>query len=441
MISRRPSRLRPRPRPGSKLRPGPGRFNRLFAAGGGARPPRRLREGALRFSENIATLEPSATLALSARARALRAEGRSIVDLSAGEPVYGTPGYAAEAAIEAIRDGRTGYPPTRGVPELLEAAARYLEETTRRSEVDSDGILVSAGVKQALFNCVFCLFGPGDEVLVPTPSWTSYLPQIRLAGARPVTVTTRWEDGFRIDPDLLESKRTDRTRGLVLNSPGNPTGAVYELSLLEEVGAWAGRHGIWLLSDEIYRLLSFGEGPAPSVFDLDDPPERTILLDGVSKAFSMPGFRIGFAAGPAEVISAATDLQSQTTSGASGPSQYAAAAALGRRDERERAVGAALSRLRETRRIGVEILRETPGLEIREPEGGIFLYARLTAGGSSEEATEELLEEAGVAAVPGEAFGSPGFLRFNFAVEPETLREGLGRVRKHFRERGHSSGE
>lgn len=395
----------------------------------------------MHFSENIATLEPSATLALSARARALSAEGRSIVDLSAGEPVYGTPPYAAEAAIRAVREGRTGYPPTRGVPELLDAAARYLEETTRRSEVEPGEILVSAGVKQALFNCIFCLFGPDDEVLVPSPSWTSYLPQVRLARARPVDVPTRWEDAFRVDPDLLETKRTPRTRGLVLNSPGNPTGAVYELSLLEEVVAWAERHGIWILSDEIYRLLSFGEGPAPSVFDVEELPERTILLDGVSKAFSMPGFRIGFAVGPAEIISAAEDLQSQTTSGAAGPSQYAAAAALGRGDEREEAVEVALGRLRETRRIGLEILEETPGLEIREPEGGIFLFARVRGGGSSMEVAEDLLQEAGVAAVPGEAFGGPGFLRFNFAVEPDTLREGLGRVRDYFRRSGYSSGE
>lgn len=385
----------------------------------------------MEFSENVVSLEPSATLALSARARALREEGRTIVDLSAGEPTWGTPDYAAEAGIEAIRAGRTGYPPTAGIPELREAVSRYLADTTRRG-VNTDRILVSAGVKQALFNCVFTLFGPGDEVLVPVPAWTSYLPQVRLAGARPVPVPTTWDEGFRPDPDRLADARTERTRGLLLNSPSNPTGAVLDLDSLDAIAAWADTHGIWVLNDEIYRLLHFSDEPAASLLDLPELPERWVVLDGVSKSLAMTGWRIGFAAGPTELIGKASDLQSQTTSGAAAPSQYAAAAALGDDEQRGRAVEESLARLRARRSEIVDGLRELPGLEVRPPDGGIFLFARVTGERPSAEVADELLVEAGVASVPGEAFHGPGHLRFNFAVEPDTLAEGIRRVRAWF---------
>lgn len=382
------------------------------------------------FSERVASLEPSATLALAARARALREEGRSVVDLSAGEPVWETPRYAARAAVRAIEEGKTGYPPTPGIPELRSAVARFLGRTTRRG-VDPGQILVSAGVKQALFNCVFTLFGPGDEVLVPAPYWTSYLPQIRLAGAEPVVVPTRWEDTFRPDPAILEDHRSDRTRGLILNSPGNPTGTVFPLPLLEEIAAWADRHDVWLISDEIYRQLNLGEGLAPSLFEVPGAPVRSVVLDGVSKTFAMPGLRIGWAAGPEELISKAADLQSQTTSGAVGPSQHAAAAAL-EGPEREEVVAGFRRRLEEAVDIALEGLRGIPGLEVRRPEGGMFLFARIDADAPSGELAERLLVDTGVAAVPGEAFGSPGHLRLNLAVEPETLTEGVRRIREFF---------
>ncbi|MFW6192666.1 MAG: pyridoxal phosphate-dependent aminotransferase, partial [Gemmatimonadota bacterium] len=366
-----------------------------------------------------------------ARARALREEGRSIVDLSAGEPVWDTPRYAADAGVRAIREGETGYPPTPGVPRLRSAVADYLAETTGR-RVEPDRVLVGAGVKQALFNCVYTLFGAGDEVLVPTPCWTSYVPQVRLAGADPVAVPRSWEDGFRLEPGALERRRTDRTRGLLLNSPGNPTGAVFDLPLLEEIAAWADENDVWVLSDEIYRQLHYREGPAPSLFEVHDLPGRSVVLDGVSKAFAMPGWRIGFAVGPEPLISKASDLQSQTTSGAATPSQHAAAAALGDAGRRAEAVSGFLDRLRENRAIVTEGLGEASGLDVRAPDGGIFLFARLRDGRSSADALEGLLTEAGVAAVHGEAFGAPGYLRFSFAVEPDTLREGVRRTVEFF---------
>lgn len=385
------------------------------------------------FSTNVSFLEPSATLALAARARRLRAEGRSIVDLSAGEPAYDTPSYAAEAGIQAIREGRTGYPPTQGIPELREAIAAYLGDTTAHGRVGADAVLVGAGVKQALFNVLYCLFGPGDEVLVPVPTWPTYLPLVRLSGADPVEVETRWEDAYQLDPDALEAARTPRTRGLLLNSPGNPTGAVYPAETLGRILAWADEHGIWVISDEIYRRLHFGEGAAaPSVFDVPGEPERVVLLDGVSKCFAMTGWRIGFAAGPRELIRKATDLQSQTTSGAAGPSQYAAAAAYGCEAEREAAIRSMRTKLAGLRELGMGRLRALPGLEVLPSEGAIYFFVRLAEGRNSPEAAEGLLLEQGVACIPGDAFRAPGCLRFNFAVERQTLEEGLARIESYF---------
>ncbi|MFQ5888772.1 MAG: pyridoxal phosphate-dependent aminotransferase [Gemmatimonadota bacterium] len=389
----------------------------------------------MRFSRNVAALEPSATLALTARARRLKAQGLSIIDLSAGEPSFHTPEFASAAASESIRAGRTGYPPTQGIPELREAVTRYLSDTTAASRTGTEEVLISAGVKQALFNCAYCLFQTGDAVLVPTPSWPTYLPLVRLTGADPIEVPTRWEEGFRLDPDQLERRRGANTRGLILNSPGNPTGVVYEAGLLAEIAAWCERHGVWLLSDEIYRRLYYAGDWAPSVFDLQNRAERVVLFDGISKSFSMPGWRIGFAAGPRELIGKATDLQSQTTSGASAPAQYAAAAAFGDVDQREETIQGFRHILARRREAALQALEGVPGLEVRAPEGAIYLFVRLTGGEKSASVAEQLLVQAGVACVPGEPFGSPGFLRFSFAADDREIREGLGRVAAFFRAR------
>ena len=386
----------------------------------------------VRFSPNVDVLKPSATLAFAARARELRAAGKSIVDLSAGEPAFSTPPYAAQAGIRSIQEGRTKYPPTRGVPELRQAIADYLMETAAHAAGDPGRVLVSAGVKQALFNCLFCLFGPGDEVLVPTPAWPTYETAIGLTGATAVTVETEWADGFQISLEVLEERRGPRTRGLIINSPGNPTGSVYPLSLLEDLVAWSASHGIWLLSDEIYRRLYFAGPSAPSVYDVADRPEHVILLDGVSKALAMTGWRIGFAEGPGDVIGKASDFQSQTTSGAAAPSQYAAATALGESARREETIASFVQVLASNRERGFRLLRDVDELEIREPEGGIYLFARLRDGRPSAGVAEGLLE-AGVACVPGEPFGAPGYLRFNFAVDEEALTEGLERAARYLR--------
>ena len=389
----------------------------------------------VRFSNNVAALTPSATLAITARAKQMRAEGHSIIDLSAGEPSFPTPEVAAEGAAAAVRAGRTGYPPTPGVPELRSGVIRYLGETSEFAPDDPAGVLVSAGVKQGLFNLCFCLFGEGDEVLVPAPFWTSYLAVVELARARPVMVQTEFDDGFALSVDLLEAQRTENTRGLFLNSPSNPSGVVMEIGTLEEICAWAGEHGIWVLSDEIYRRLYYEGGSAPSVFDLKDRPEHVVSLDGMSKAFSMPGWRIGWSVGPPELIRKASALQSQTTSAAAGPSQYAAAAALAS-EGREAIIGDFRQILDRRRRAAHTALQGIPGFDVPLPPGAIYMYGRLGSEDASEAdsaaVAEALLVETGVAAVPGEAFGTPGYLRLNFSVEDETFAEGADRIRAWF---------
>jgi len=387
---------------------------------------------ATQFSPNVARLEASATLVLAARARKLRAAGVPVVDLSAGEPQYPAPPFAARAGIRAVEEGKTGYPPTSGLPELRDAIGRYLRETTAAERVSPDSVIVSAGVKQSLFNCCYSLFGAGEEVLVPSPYWPSYTTIVRLAGAEPVIVETTWDGGFAPTVEDLEAARTARTRGLMLNSPGNPTGAVIPTDLLRGIMAWAERHGIWVLSDEIYRRLAYA-APAPSVFDIAERGERTILLDGVSKAFCMPGFRIGYAVGPPDVVRKMADLQGQTTSGAVGPSQHAAAAALGESAPREAFVTDLLSRLSELRELGLSRFAKIDGIEAFQPDGALYFYGRLTDRGSTSlDVAERLLAEAQVACMPGEPFGSPGHLRFNFAVEREVLEEGLERIADFF---------
>ncbi|MDH3297064.1 MAG: aminotransferase class I/II-fold pyridoxal phosphate-dependent enzyme, partial [Gemmatimonadota bacterium] len=308
------------------------------------------------FSDNVARLEPSATLAITARAKAMQAEGRSVIDLSAGEPSFPTPGVAAAAAARSVAEGKTGYPPTPGLRELREAAATYLNETTCAAGADPQNLMVSAGVKQALFNLAYCLFGSGDQVLVPAPYWPSYTTIIHLTRATPVPVPLDWSDGFRVTAEALEAHRTRRTKGLLLNSPSNPSGAVMAREDLEGVLAWAGEHGIWVLSDEIYRRLHYGSGSATSVLDIADRPTRIVALDGMSKAFSMPGWRIGWGIGPSELITKACALQSQTTSGAASPSQYASAALLSS-PQRESIVGEFRATLDRRRTLSLAALR------------------------------------------------------------------------------------
>jgi aspartate aminotransferase len=391
------------------------------------------------FSENISRLQPSATIAVSTLAKRLRAEGRDILDLSAGEPDFPTPEWISEAAIQGIRAGRTRYTPAPGLPELRNAVAQAAGRHAAPGwALGAESVVVTSGAKQALFNACFALFGPGDEVLVATPYWTSYPEIVTLARAEPVFVAGDPSRGFRLTPEDLERARTSRSRGLILCSPSNPTGAVYSLDELQAVAAWAREHDVVLLSDEIYRRIHFGEvegEPAPGVFDLDpDGVGPWVVVDGVSKAFAMTGWRIGFALASPEVAVQLGALQSHTTSNAATPSQVAALEALTRTEAADAAVAAMVKAFRRRRDLVVRRFREAlPHLPPVEPDGAFYLFVRIDAEFSDEVPGSEawcaqVLERTGVAMVPGAAFGDDRYARLSYATSDEVLEEAVRRL-------------
>ncbi|HKJ92082.1 MAG TPA: aminotransferase class I/II-fold pyridoxal phosphate-dependent enzyme, partial [Longimicrobiales bacterium] len=280
------------------------------------------------FSENVRKLQPSATIAVSTLAKEMRAAGRDIINLSAGEPDFPTPGFISKAGIAAIERGATRYTPAAGLPELRGAVARFLARQ-RNPELDPAGVVVTAGAKQALFNALFTLAGPGDRVLVPAPYWTSYPELVRLARAEPVFLSGPESRGYKVGPDELEEAWDPSVRVLLMNSPSNPSGAVYSLEELEKVAHWAADHDVWLLSDEIYGRLWYGGDVAPGMLDLDPGlAERAVVVNGASKTFAMTGWRIGFSYSTPALASKMAALQSHMTSNAATPSQYATLAAL-----------------------------------------------------------------------------------------------------------------
>jgi aspartate aminotransferase len=389
----------------------------------------------IRFSSNIARLEPSATISLATRVRELIAAGQDIINLTAGEPDFPTPSFVAEAGVQAIREGKTRYTAAAGIPELRAAIAADLQRLSPRQQgIDPRGVVVSAGAKEALFNLCFTLFGPGDRVLIPVPYWTTYQAQVVLARAEPVFVHGREDNGYKVTVEDLEQAAGEGAAGLMLNSPGNPTGAVYSLAELEAIVGWAAERGIWVLSDEIYRRIYRDGQLAPGLLDLDPRLlRRAVVIDGASKAFAMTGWRIGFSYGPPEVAESVAALQSQTTSHAAAPSQYAALAAF-RATEEQMAEYRTMSTAFERRREHVvRLFREhLPRVEFVEPEGAFYLWIRtrgLARSGESDIALcERLLNDAGVALVPGEAFGDDRFVRLSYATSESVLDQAVQRL-------------
>jgi aspartate/methionine/tyrosine aminotransferase len=388
----------------------------------------------MEFSPNIASLKPSATLAVSSLAKRLKAEGRDIVDLSTGEPDFDTPAWISDAAIQGIRDGRTRYTPTPGLPELRAAIARFL--STEAHEIDPAGVVVSSGAKQSLFNACFSLFGPGDEVIVATPYWTSYPEMIGLARATSVFAAGSEDDGFRLTPDDLERVATPRTRGLLFSSPCNPTGVVYSSTELKAVAEWARDRGVWLISDEIYRHIYFGEGgEAPSILELPTTSLGPhVLIDGASKSFAMTGWRIGFSVSTREVAAQMAAVQSHTTSNAATPSQMAALAAYSDLGRTREAVATMREAFRRRRNLVMRLFDEKlPALPYLRPDGAFYLFFRVDSAFSEERNSAAavcswLLEEAGVAVVPGEAFGEPRYARMSIATSDALLEDAVDRM-------------
>ncbi len=387
------------------------------------------------FSPNIQRLQPSVTISVSTLAKRLKSEGRDVIDLSAGEPDFDTPSWICEGAIEGIRSGKTRYTPVPGTPQLRQAIARELRSRHGR-EADWNAVVVSNGAKHSLFNACFCLFGPGDDVLVASPYWTSHPEIVTLARAQPVLVFGREEREFRLAPEDLEKVATERTRGLIVCSPSNPSGGVYSFAELKAVAEWARDRGVWLISDEIYRFISFvGEGEATSILDL--PPESLgpfVLVDGISKAFAMTGWRIGFTFSPLDLAKQMDALQSHTTSNPSAPSMEAALTAF---QDAPRAMGE-VRRMREAfrrrRDLVVRLFDELlPGLPYVKPNGAFYLYFRVDSlyregmRGSSA-LCSRVLEQAGVALVPGIAFGDDRYVRLSYASSDALVEEGIRRL-------------
>lgn len=388
----------------------------------------------MHLSENVLGLEASATMAVAALARELRAQGRDIIDLSAGEPDFRTPDFIAQAGIAAIQDGRTRYTPPAGLPELRQAIAEELGRIHGRP-IDPAGIVVTAGAKQALFNACFALFGPGDRVLVPSPYWTSYPSIVRLARAETVLVPTAAERGFRLSTEDLDAAYDERVRGLILNSPSNPTGAVLARSDLEAIVRWAAERNVWVISDEIYGRIYFGDGRAPGVLDLDESLlDRVVLVDGASKSFAMTGWRIGFSWSDPELARVMAALQSHITSNATTPSQHAAVAGYSAEPLEAESITAMVEVFRRRRDLIVGLFRERlPSLPFAEPDGAFYLFFRADAHYGPEAPDSvafcrAILERAGVALVPGSAFGDDRYVRLSFAASEEALREAVNRI-------------
>jgi aspartate aminotransferase len=389
----------------------------------------------MQLSANVEKLKPSATIAVSTLAKQLASEGRDIINLSAGEPDFDTPTFISEAAIAGIRGGATRYTPPAGLPELRKAIAARLSERTGRT-LPWEGVVVTAGAKQALFNSIFTLFGPGDEVLIAAPYWTTYPDLVTIARAAPIEVFGEEANGFKITMSDLDRAATGATRGLVVNTPCNPTGAIYSSEELRAIAEWCRDHDVWLISDEIYRHIHFeGDGAAPGILDL--PSESLgpyVLIDGASKSFAMTGWRIGFSYTEPELAKKLTALQSQITSNAATPSQMAALAAY----TDGASAGASLERMGEAfkrrRDLVCRRMRELlPDVPFVEPGGAFYVFFRVDGlfGEGVSSATEwcsRLLQEQGVALVPGAAFGDDRWVRLSYATSDDVLEEALRRI-------------
>ena len=393
-----------------------------------------------RVSAKLASLAPSATLAVDARAKALKAAGESVVGFGAGEPDFPTPAAIVEAAVKACQDpANHRYTPAAGLPELREAVAA---KTLRDSglEVAASQVLITNGGKHAISNAFAALLDPGDQVLIPGPSWTTYPESAWRAGGEPVGISTDESTGFKVTPDMLEAAWTPRTKVLVFVSPSNPTGAVYTPDEVDAVGRWAAERGVWVLADEIYEHLLYDGAELCSLpARVSELGDRWVVVNGVAKTYAMTGWRVGWMIGPADVISAATNLQSQQTSNVANVSQRAALAAVTGDLDAVAMMRSAFDRRRLTMH---SMLNEIDGVSCELPRGAFYCFPNVTGllgrtirgttATSSAELAELAIDEVKVAVVPGEAFGAPGYLRLSYALGDDDLVEGVSRLQALF---------
>jgi aspartate aminotransferase len=393
-----------------------------------------------RVSQRIGSIAESATLKVDAKAKALKAEGRPVIGFGAGEPDFPTPDYIVDAAVEACRDPRNHrYTPAGGLPELKQA---IVEKTRRDSglEVEAAQVLITNGGKQAIYGAFAAMLDPGDEVIVPAPYWTTYPEAITLAGGVPVAVMADETQDYKVTVDQLEAARTERTKVLLFVSPSNPTGAVYSADEIRAIGRWVEDNGLWVLTDEIYEHLVY-DGVETGSMPVLCPylADNCVVVNGVAKTYAMTGWRVGWMIGPHDLVKAATNLQSHATSNVSNVAQRAAIAAVSGDLSAVDAMKAAFDR---RRRTIVAMLNEIDGVVCPTPQGAFYAYPQVLGligrehGGrfveTSADLAEYILDEAEVAVVPGEAFGSPGYLRLSYALGDDDLVEGITRLQKLF---------
>jgi aspartate aminotransferase len=391
-----------------------------------------------RVSRRIGAIAESATLAVDAKAKALKAAGRPVIGFGAGEPDFPTPGYIVEAAVAAAADpANHRYTPAAGLPDLRKAVAA---KTARDSgyEVAPEQVLITNGGKHAVYQAFATVLDPGDEVLLPAPYWTTYPEAIRLAGAEPVEVFAGEDAGYLVSVEQLEAARTPRTKALLFCSPSNPTGAVYPPEHVRAIGRWAHEHGVWVITDEIYEHLVYDGARAPSIVaEVPELADTAIVLNGVAKTYAMTGWRVGWLIGPKDVVKAASNLQSHLTSNVANVSQRAAITAVSGDLSAVHEMRAAFDRRRRTM---VTMLNDIPGVVCPTPQGAFYAYPSVrgvlgrTLRGRTPATSSELagliLEEAEVAVVPGEAFGPSGYLRLSYALGDDDLVEGVSRMQK-----------
>ena len=391
-----------------------------------------------RVSKRIAAIAESATLAVDSKAKALKAAGRPVIGFGAGEPDFPTPDYIVNSAVEAAKVAANHrYTPAAGLPELRDA---IVKKTKRDSnyEITSDQVLVTNGGKQAVYQAFASILDPGDEVILPSPYWTTYPECIKLAGGVSVEVFADESQNYLVSVEQLEKARTAKTKVLLFCSPSNPTGSVYSPEQVKAIGNWALANGLWVVTDEIYEHLLYDGATAPSIcVAVPALADRTIIINGVAKTYAMTGWRVGWMIGPKDVIKAATNLQSHLSSNVSNISQRAAITALTGDLSAVHKMGEAFDR---RRKLIVKLLNEIPGVSCPNPTGAFYVYPSVKGvlgkeirgkrPKTSADLATLILEEVEVAAVPGEAFGPSGYLRFSYALGDEDIIEGIGRVKK-----------
>jgi aspartate aminotransferase len=392
----------------------------------------------LKLSRRVQQLSPSLTLAITAKARALRLEGRDVIGLGAGEPDFNTPQHILEAAKQAMDAGHTKYTPSAGIPELKKAIVEKLKRDNGLSYEPAQ-ITVTVGAKHALYNLFQAILDEGDEVIIPAPYWVSYIEQVKLAGGTPVVINGKEENNFKITPDQLNAAITDRTKAVLINSPSNPTGMVYTEAELRALGEICVKHDLLVISDEIYEHLLYDDDVKHVSIASLSPElyERTVIINGVSKTYSMTGWRIGFAAGPVPIIKAMTDLASHSTSNPTSIAQYAAIAALSGTHEPVEEMKKAF---KERRDYVIDRVNRIPGFKCQKPPGAFYAFINIReamekAGyKTSDEWSTALLEKELVAVVPGSAFGSDDHIRISYATSMGNLEKALDRIERFVKE-------